>query len=864
MKKILVMLLSITIPVIASAQLSPPPGAAYTYNGTTWLAVVASGVQSGLPYAPPPIALYGYDTSTQTWVRCTTTGSCFGGSSVTAVAIQSALQPLTNCNTAGYTYSPFSGTCVLSGGTTLPANLTAVATDGSGNGVQATSAQISTLVNGGTAPLAYSVHTTNSSGVSQFLRSMTIGAPAITDTGVAAQFTNSVAGYYQWVMQNTSSAAGASTDIVLNNDLGTASAFYANLGINASGFTGAGALNLPSATYLTGTSGDLVLGTTTANALHFLSNNATTDAITISATNVPTLNSPALTGTPTAPTATAGDNSTKVATTNYADRAVANGPAAPPISNGLALWQRFTEAQGVAPVDYSGNGYVSTMPGGATNPTATAEGLVFSPLTSQYYTLPSAISALTTPTFMAVICQNNPTSTLGWSQPTFATSTSGSGLVLGLFGYGSIYSPNGETWAPSMGITTTDFTSNFIPRTASSATEGDCRVITWIPGAPDHIYVMEQEVAYGTPNGGGQNSSIAGAGIGSLQIGGGITNNHLTGGNFDGILRELFVYNRALTGNDLIRQVQNAKAIALQDGSPFVRTVSPVVTSTVVCDGDSITAGAGVSNSYCTSALFTPTETVTVQKVAIAGRSLLAGASSAYTDLAPLARPNAPHSTLLVYLGTNNSHESASQILAAYNKITVTGRQLGYKVVWAPMIARGNVDDANKDVVAPVLFANAPLMADGYLNWDTDPILGADAAALNATYFQGDHVHPTQVGQNLMGVYWTNVYNKLWGSTETTPITISTSTRTLGAADSWSIVTANSTLTLPSCYGYAGFWSVKVNPGLTVTIKTALSTQTIDGTDYSSSGLTLTAGVRTRFLVVPGAMTTGGCTWSQQ
>lgn len=576
------------------------------------------------------------------------------------------------------------------------------------------------------------------------------------------------------------------------------------------------------------------------------------------------LASPALTGTPTAPTATAGDNSTRVATTGFVTTSIANGPASPPLSNGLLLWNRFTEAQGAAPVDYSGNGYVSTVPGGANNPTASSEGLIFSPATSQYYTLPTAVAAAGI-TYQAVICQTGTTANLGWAQPTFLSSTNGGGIILGLFGYGSIYTQAGGSWAPSMGLAS-DFTSQYVPRTTSSATEGDCRVVTWVLGAPDHIYIGDVEVKYGTPNGGSQGSSIGGVGLGSLQVGGGVTlGTHLTSGNFDGILRELFVYNRALSGIDLTRQVQNAKAIAIQDGAPFVKPSSSSTTSSVVCLGDSITYGYAVTNSYCALATFTPMETVNITRSAVSGRLALALAASTYTETAPLYAAGAAHNTALVFIGTNDLHETAAQILGEYGKITTELRKIGYKVVWAPMLSRGGGADTWKDVMNPVLVANAPLMADGFLNWSNDPLLGADGAYANATYFNsGDTIHPTQTGQNLMGVYWTNVYNKLWGATETTPVTVSTAIHPLTASEGWTTVTANSVLTLPSCYGYSGSWSVKVNPGLTVTMKNAVAAQTIDGTDYSSSGLSLTAGSRARFLVVPGTSAAGGCTWSLQ
>lgn len=129
------------------------------------------------------------------------------------------------------------------------------------------------------------------------------GLLSYSDTNTFSAFQTSVNSYAQSIWQNTSSGSTASTDIVVSNNLGTATTYYGNFGINSSGFTGSGSLNKANATYLTATTGDLVLGTTTSNAMHFLTNSATTDAITISTSNVATLNSPILV-TPTIGVAT--------------------------------------------------------------------------------------------------------------------------------------------------------------------------------------------------------------------------------------------------------------------------------------------------------------------------------------------------------------------------------------------------------------------------------------------------------------------------------------------------------------------------------------------------------------------------------
>lgn len=110
---------------------------------------------------------------------------------------------------------------------------------------------------------------------------LNIGTPAITDTGVAVQATGNLNSYYQFIIQNTNAGAASSADIIVNNNLGTATTYYGDFGINSSAFSGTGSLNLANATYVYAASGDLALGTSTSNAIHFVINSGATDALTI-------------------------------------------------------------------------------------------------------------------------------------------------------------------------------------------------------------------------------------------------------------------------------------------------------------------------------------------------------------------------------------------------------------------------------------------------------------------------------------------------------------------------------------------------------------------------------------------------------
>jgi len=108
------------------------------------------------------------------------------------------------------------------------------------------------------------------------------GTLAYSDTNIFLSLTSSVNSYNQMVLQNTNSGSSASTNFIVSNNNGTNSTYFGEFGMNSSGFTGSGAFNAANTVYLDSTSADLAIGTTTANAIHFVVNSGATDAMTIS------------------------------------------------------------------------------------------------------------------------------------------------------------------------------------------------------------------------------------------------------------------------------------------------------------------------------------------------------------------------------------------------------------------------------------------------------------------------------------------------------------------------------------------------------------------------------------------------------
>ncbi|MES2287546.1 MAG: hypothetical protein V4547_17765 [Bacteroidota bacterium] len=103
----------------------------------------------------------------------------------------------------------------------------------------------------------------------------TTGTLTYTDVNTWSSFQGSANNYYQSIWQNSNSGSTASTDLVLSNNLGTSTSYYGNFGINSSGFTGSSIFAKPSAVYLTGTTSDLAIGTTTNSSIYFATDGTT-------------------------------------------------------------------------------------------------------------------------------------------------------------------------------------------------------------------------------------------------------------------------------------------------------------------------------------------------------------------------------------------------------------------------------------------------------------------------------------------------------------------------------------------------------------------------------------------------------------
>lgn len=160
---------------------------------------------------------------------------------------------------------------------------------------------INAAITGGLPAIAaYSLlsNNTSSSAAPIANQTMVLGAPGFALTGdiAFAQITGTGNVAAEFDIQNTSNGTTASTDFIVNNDQATNTTHFGDFGINSSGFTGTGSLNLAGATYLYAMNGDLVVGTASSNGIHFIVNSGATDAAAISSAGAFSTTSMALGG----------------------------------------------------------------------------------------------------------------------------------------------------------------------------------------------------------------------------------------------------------------------------------------------------------------------------------------------------------------------------------------------------------------------------------------------------------------------------------------------------------------------------------------------------------------------------------------
>ena len=160
-----------------------------------------------------------------------------------------------------------------------------------GLGTMATQNANNVTITGGNTTVTYDnavyqIATANISASSN-IGAFSYGNLSYSDVGIVASFANSANNSTQIILQNSSNLNNASSDYVAVNDTGSV---YADFGVTSSTYVGTGNFYKSNSAYFYGGGSDVYIGSISNNAVHFVANNSTTDAMVVNANNTVTIN----------------------------------------------------------------------------------------------------------------------------------------------------------------------------------------------------------------------------------------------------------------------------------------------------------------------------------------------------------------------------------------------------------------------------------------------------------------------------------------------------------------------------------------------------------------------------------------------
>jgi len=196
-------------------------------------------------------------------------------------------------------------------------------------------------------------------------------------------------------------------------------------------------------------------------------------------------------------------------------------------------------------------------------------------------------------------------------------------------------------------------------------------------------------------------------------------------------------------------------------------------------------------------------------------------------------------------------------------------KRAGCMVFVATMISRGGNDslgvlnDTTKNLFdAAILTGGKSVGADGIIDFAANPVVGADGANASATYFQSDHIHPTNAGHVQMSIAASNSLNYYFGSKLANPTVVTATTYQMLSGDGavTAAPTAPAAFTMPDCTGPSGeAYTISNTSAFVVTIVGLNASQPINGL---TAPINILANSTVTLKDVPNPKTTSGCHWA--
>ncbi len=544
---------------------------------------------------------------------------------------------------------------------------------------------------------------------------------------------------------------------------------------------------------------------------------------------------------------------------------------------------RFVEGTGSTLTDISGNGNDATLGSGSQAPMWTMQGLQF--VNQQNVSLPAALNASKTFFFGVYLDPLTNDSSLPKANQfplLLSSSMDAPGLnLLYLQAVGSTSYANTGIFAPSI------FGNGGFTTAAPNLVSG-FHVLAYVLGTGggdvDHIYIDGVEVGGYGPHGSAAGLQTSG----NLFLGSSGTPSWAASGLFGTLYRFTALPTNSLTAPQIQAISGRIRADAASRGVDVAP--KPVVQAqpSLYAIGDSITCGYIAPNcngvTPWTSLLSLANQPAyAIRNYGIPGITLRAVLGSEANRIAPVCPSNFGPSVALLLLGSNdvadlhdgggNSTTQVATASAQLDSEIQTLKMAGCRVFVGTMLSRGGNDqfgtslDGDKNAYdAMILMTAKAAGADGVVDFAANPNLGADGASANGTYFQGDQVHPTEAGQQLLAAAASNALNYYLGFNQANPHVVTAATYTMSAGDGYitSSPVANQTLTLPDCTGQSGavYTVTNIQSAFAVGVLAGDSSQLIDGI-AAGTALPVGSNSSVSFRDVANPKSVSGCHWER-
>jgi len=289
--------------------------------------------------------------------------------------------------------------------------------------------------------------------------------------------------------------------------------------------------------------------------------------------------------------------------------------------------------------------------------------------------------------------------------------------------------------------------------------------------------------------------------------------------------------------------------------------------------GDSITYGLGLATpstqAWPVNLSLTNQPAYTVSNMGLSGMTVSAIVGSEPNRVGTLCRAQQGPSVAILFGGTNDAafSNSPTEVMAKVASWIQTVKAAGCRAFVGTMISRTSPNlDSFKDAYDALILTSAEKAgADGVIDFAANPLMGADGAAANATYFQGDQTHPTAAGALLLAAAASNSLNYYFGYSEANPHGVTSLPYSMAAGDgevSLAGLTDAGTVTLPDCTGQSGAVYRIHNPqsAFAVTVAPMNGSELINGLALGTT-VTVPANATLTLRDVPNAKTVSGCHW---